>query len=88
MNCEQSSCQGVEDGLPPLAQGMVIVDAVSPESLNLAKGFSSQGSGAPSAAPAASPAAFIQTGVQMVSMEVKTVVDGKLVSSTIDLPMQ
>jgi hypothetical protein len=88
MNCEQSSCQGVEDGLPPLAQGMVVVDAVSPESLNTGKGFSSQKSGAPSAAPAASPAALIQTGVQVVSMEVKTVVNGKLVSSIVDLPMQ
>jgi hypothetical protein len=87
MNCEQSSCQGVEDGLPPLAQGMVVVDAVSPESLNNGKGFSSK-SGAPSAAPAASPAALLQTEAQMVSMEVKTVIDGKLVSSTVDLPMQ
>jgi len=90
MTCDQSNCMGVEDGLPPLTQGMVIVDAVSPESLNLGKGFSgAKNSGAPSAAPAASPAAFIQTGVaHMVSMEVKTVVDGKLVSSTVDLPMQ
>merc|ERR1719408_1027814 len=86
MSCEQSSCSGVEDGLPPLAEGMVVVDAVSPESLNTGKGFSSK-SGAPSAAPAAAPAALMQTGARMVSMEVKTVVDGKLVSSTVDLPM-
>jgi hypothetical protein len=73
--------------MPALAEGMVVVDAVSPESLNTGKGFSSK-SGAPSAAPAAAPAAFIQAGVQMASMEVKTVVDGKLASSIVDLPMQ
>jgi hypothetical protein len=87
MHCEQSSCQGVEDGMPALAEGMVVVDAVTPESLNTGKGHSSK-AGAPSAAPAGSPAALLQTQVQTASVEVKTVVDGKLVSSTVDLPMQ
>jgi hypothetical protein len=89
MNCEQSSCMGVEDGLPPLAEGMVVVDAVAPESLNLGKGFS----GANSGAPAPSPAAFIQTGARTMSIEVKNVVanpDSKelqLVSKQVELPM-
>merc|ERR1719284_869667 len=75
MSCEQKSCQGVEDGLPPLAEGMVVVDAVTPESLETGKGFSAKKGAAPSAAPAASPsAAFIQTGVQMVSVEVTKLV--------------
>jgi len=86
MSCEQSSCQGVEDGMPALAEGMVVVDAVTPESLNTGKGFSSKG-GAPSAAPAAAPAAFIQTGVRTVSVEVKRVVAGQLVSSQESLPL-
>merc|ERR1719408_971390 len=75
MSCDQSSCMGVEDGMPALKEGMVVVDAVSPESLNLAKGYSPK-SGAPSAAPAPS-AAFIETGhLQTVSVQVNTVVDG------------
>jgi hypothetical protein len=78
---------GVEDGMPPLKEGMVVVDAVSPESLNTGKGYSPK-SGAPSAAPAPSAAAFIETQKPTVSVQVKTVVDGKLVSSNIDLPMQ
>merc|ERR1719408_1022096 len=76
MSCDQSACMGVEDGLPPLTEGMVVVDAVSPESLNLGKGFSGKKGGAPSAAAAGSPAAFIQTGARTItrSIEVKKVV--------------
>merc|ERR1719183_228749 len=75
MSCDQKQCMGVEDGLPPLAEGMVVVDAVTPESLETGKGFAAKKGGAPSAAPAASPAAaFVQTGVRTLSVEVKTAV--------------
>jgi hypothetical protein len=54
---------------------MVIVDAVTPESLNPGKGFKPDDKGsAPAAAPAASPAGFYQTGVRSMSMSVKRVV--------------
>jgi len=97
MSCDQSDCLGAEDGLPPLTQGMVIVDAVSPESLNLGKGFlPGNKANAPAAAPAGAPAAFIQTGARTItrSIEVKKVVavpgqeELQLVSSVESLPLQ
>jgi hypothetical protein len=73
---------------------MVIVDAVSPESLNLGKGFK-PAAGAPSAAPAGAPAALIQTGARaksIASIEVRKVVavsgqEPQFVSSVETLPL-
>jgi hypothetical protein len=75
---------------------MVVVDAVSPESLNLGKGFSPDHSHAPAPAAAGSPAAFIQTGARTItrSIKVKKVVavpgqeELQLVSSVEALPLQ
>jgi hypothetical protein len=67
---------GVEDGMPPLTEGMVIVKDVTPESLNTGKGFKAKGANAaPAGAPAAAPAAgaFISTSKQ-VTVEVMTAV--------------
>jgi len=90
LTCEQSACLNVEDGMPPLTQGMVIVDAVTPESLNPGKGFKPDDKGP---APAPGPAAFDQTGVRSMSMSVKKVVavnggeDAKFEHSKVTLPM-
>jgi len=97
LTCEQSQCMNVEDGLPPLTQGMVIVDAVTPESLNdkgNKKGYKPPSSAAAAPAPAAAaPAGFIQNGVRSMSMAVKRVVavhgteEAQFEHSMVTLPM-